>query len=96
MSDINQSDQIPAFVREERYIVIKRKHLSEAQEHDLREGMCLRSIGTVECVVVERDWPEFEPVWQMIEARMTGADAHRLASSADPRTGDQAVQEIKP
>ena len=61
-----------AFEREERYIVIKRKYLSEQQERDLREGMRLRGIGTVECVVVESDWPEYETVWKMIEDRVTG------------------------
>lgn len=27
----------------------------------------------LECVVVESDWPEYEPTWEAIEARMTGA-----------------------
>ena len=26
----------------------------------------------VDCVVVEADWPEYEIVWKMIEARMNG------------------------
>lgn len=25
-----------------------------------------------ECLVIESDWPEYEPVWQMIERRMNG------------------------
>ncbi|HET8869156.1 MAG TPA: hypothetical protein VFM48_01810 [Aquabacterium sp.] len=66
------------FEREERYIVVKRKHLSEQQERDLREWMRLRGIGIVECAVVENDWPEYETVWRMIEDRVSG----RLASPA--------------
>jgi hypothetical protein len=59
------------FRREERFIVVKRKHLSPSQEVVLRDTLRLHSIGTVECVVVESDWPEYETVWQMIEARCT-------------------------
>jgi len=60
------------FEREERYIVIKRKHLSGRQEAALRSRLYGEHIPLIECVVVEHDWPEYEPVWQMIEARMTG------------------------
>jgi len=62
-----------AFAREERFIVVKRKHLSTYQEIALREHMKRWSIVTVECVVVESDWPEYETVWRMIEDRVTGA-----------------------
>lgn len=61
------------FIREERYIVIKRKHLSEAKEEAFRRYLFDDEIGTVECAVVESDWPEYEPVWQMIEQRVTNA-----------------------
>lgn len=27
----------------------------------------------MECVIVESDWPEYEPTWKAIEARVTGA-----------------------
>jgi hypothetical protein len=57
------------FEREERYIVIKRKRLNVAQETALWAQMRRLHIGTVECVVVEDDWPEYETVWQMIEDR---------------------------
>ena len=32
----------------------------------------LKTCSKVEAVVIEKDWPEYELVWQMIEARMTG------------------------
>lgn len=61
------------FVREERYIVIKRKHLHPMTEASLRNEMRELGIRTIDSAVVERDWPEYETVWSMIEARVTGA-----------------------
>lgn len=66
-------DEGSEFVREERYIVIKRKNLNPLQEGVLKYNLREAGIQTVECVVVERDWPEYETVWGMIEARVTGA-----------------------
>ena len=69
-----------AFEREERYIVFKKSHLSDEQlakvERLIAEGRQSSSshdwpLPTVECVVVERDWPEYETVWAMIEARVS-------------------------
>ncbi|MGF7151284.1 hypothetical protein FHS96_004947 [Sphingomonas zeicaulis] len=60
------------FVREERYIVIKRKHLDDSQETAVRALLTEQGIGIVECAVVESDWPEYEPVWKMIEDRVAG------------------------
>lgn len=64
--------EMNAFAREERYIVIKRSHHSAEQLDQLGDAMFLSGIGQVRAVVVEADWPEYEPVWQMIEARVTG------------------------
>ncbi|BDD90910.1 hypothetical protein PanNE5_03500 [Pandoraea sp. NE5] len=68
------------FEREERYIVFKISKLDDSTRHELQ--MVLRRIfasgGTsplVDCVVVENDWPEYEPTWAAIEARMTGRAA---------------------
>lgn len=61
----------PTFEREERFIVVKRKNLG-SDEEPLRRYLAKRDIPTVECVVVESDWPEYEIVWAMIEARCTG------------------------
>jgi len=72
------------FQREERYIVFK---LSDVEEHFTpdekrhlerlvevqragREEACK---SPLDCVVVESDWPEYEPTWREIEARVTGA-----------------------
>lgn len=62
------------FEREDRYIVIKRKHLNATQTAALAEGMGWLNIGAVECVVVEKDWPEYESVWRMIEDRVERRD----------------------
>lgn len=59
------------FKREERYIVIKLKHLNEDQEDRIRCCMDNNNVYSTECVVVESDWPEYEQVWKMIEDRVT-------------------------
>lgn len=68
--------------REDRYIVIKRKeaarHLSDAEQQQLTELCEKVHRGRTErdgkaglaCVVVERDWPEYEPVWAMLQQRV--------------------------
>lgn len=69
--------------RELRYVVLKLKDVSEiltpkqmAQLEDICETVSLyrisRGAETLNCVVVESDWPEYEPVWKMIEERMDG------------------------
>lgn len=65
------------FERECRYIVIKRKDLAlvpVAYRRSLVEplGSLMSHIPHREYVVVESDWPEYETVWGMIEARVTG------------------------
>ena len=72
------------FKQEVRYIVFK---LSDVEEHftpDERQQLArlaeVQRVGRSEAgkpplegVVVEKDWPEYEPTWQAIEARVTGA-----------------------
>ncbi|MFV3288477.1 hypothetical protein ACNFBR_07055 [Pseudomonas sp. NY11955] len=59
--------------REERYIVFKVKDLSEHKLGWVRDVIRLNDIPTVDAVVVEADWPEYEPTWSAIERRVTGA-----------------------
>jgi hypothetical protein len=66
------------FQREDRYIVIKRKDLEKvpaAYRKDLVDPLPWLQVHLPrrECLVIESDWPEYEPVWAMVEARMTGA-----------------------
>lgn len=65
------------FKREERYLVIK---ISKLHPHPHFRTKQISAItdsaygdALVDCVVVEKDWPEYEPVWQMIEQRVNGA-----------------------
>lgn len=60
------------FEREERYIVIKRKHLDDIQDHHIKYWLRENNIPTVECVVVEADWPNYEHVWSTVEAVADG------------------------
>ena len=60
------------FEREDRYIIFKVKDLSEHKLGWVRDVIRLNDIPTVDAVVVEADWPEYEPTWAAIERRVTG------------------------
>jgi len=70
------------FEREPRYVVLKIKdiqaYLTTAQIRQLDKigetiaaNRALWDKAPFNAVVVEQDWPEFEPTWAAIEARMT-------------------------
>ena len=69
------------FKREERYIVFKLSDLGNSLKGDeirrlareYEEHRRLKGKKPLECVVVEKDWPEYEPTWKAIEARVNGA-----------------------
>ena len=69
------------FSRDDRYIVFKTSDLGNSLKGDeirrlareYAEQRILRGKPPLECVVVESDWPEYEPTWRAIEARVTGA-----------------------
>ena len=72
------------FTREDRYIVFKlsdvEEHFTPGEKQQLARLAEVQQVGRseagkppLECVVVEADWPEYEPTWKAIEARMTGA-----------------------
>jgi hypothetical protein len=65
------------FKREERYVVFK---LSKLHSDEFVRSKQLKHLDSaylsdarVDCVVVEADWPEYELVWNMLEARITGS-----------------------
>lgn len=60
------------FRREIRYAVFKLKNLSEEQRQRLYDlGVELGPQNSMKpCVVVEQDWPEYEPTWKAIEKRV--------------------------
>lgn len=81
------------FNREHRYIVIKLSDMPKAslgvQAHfnagyrALREDMYSSGVKDREYLVIERDWPEYEPTWRAIEARVTGS-AQKVAAEGLP------------
>lgn len=72
-----------SFTREHRYLVLKLTDIRAAglmaDELDWLENICeavnihRRSRGKQDlaCVVVESDWPEYEPTWRAVEKRFT-------------------------
>ena len=62
------------FKREERYIVVKIKDIDNPRQLEKLRYQIHQGCGanTIECVVVESDWPEYETVWKMIRDRVEG------------------------
>lgn len=68
------------FERENKYLVFKRSDLTDLPEHMIKNMIDLvvfisqqrarLNKSQLECVVVEKDWPEYECVWSMIEERV--------------------------
>lgn len=72
---------MPKFERENRYTVIKNKdiekYLSDSEIVKLHELTAMIDFrrqqdgrDLLRGVVVEKDWPEYEPVWSAIELRI--------------------------
>lgn len=57
---------------EDRYLVIKRKNIKPEDAQKLYGILNEMDLPEVSCVVVETDWPEFDPVCKMIEDRVKG------------------------
>jgi len=90
------------FKREQRYFVVKVKDAKEYLDaHQLEklaeiadtisEGREKDGIPAVDCVVVESDWPEFEPTWGAIKARVTGAQPSPSIPEGWLRAIDEAL-----
>lgn len=71
------------FAREDRYFVFKRSHVAMVLNADeirnlnhiaqvMTEYQKYRRKPANQYVVIESDWPEYEPAWQAIERRCTG------------------------
>lgn len=75
------------FHREDRYIVVKRSDLAKvpvAYRSALVDPLfhLQAHLPQRECLVIESDWPEYEPTWAAIQARVTGQPA--LQPHAEP------------
>lgn len=89
------------FVREERYIVFKvldvERYLTQADQeylsmmkHEIDAGRDCANKPPFKGLIVEADWPEYEPTWKAIEDRVTGAQP--APSFADAYQG--AMEEV--
>ncbi len=72
------------FTREDRYIVFKlsdvERYLTDADrahlvmmKNEIDAGRDCANKPPFRGLIVESDWPEYEPTWRAIEARVTGA-----------------------
>lgn len=93
------------FKREPRYIVFKitdvQRYCSEFNSNAIMrvgsiiaEGRALDGKPPFNAVVVEQDWPEFEPVWAMIEARMTGTQTEVERQLAESQAREVGLREV--
>lgn len=55
------------FKLEHRYYVVKRKHLTPSRDMIIRDLLHKFALPSVEYVVVESDWPNYEHTWKTIE-----------------------------
>jgi hypothetical protein len=81
-----------SFKREDRYLVIKLKGLTDAQMVNIGATLKDCEVETVECVVVEHDWPIYEQTWDAVQRLAEGrpqrvdeleAEIERLRSAGD-------------
>jgi hypothetical protein len=81
------------FKREDRYMVFKIsdvvEHCTKAEALHLARLYEIQRVGRkdagkaeLECVVVESDWPEYEPTWRAIEARAVGSSEESAVQTA--------------
>lgn len=94
--------------REQRYIVLKIKDMEAAGfalgHIDAFNEVCdavniariQRGAGLLECAVVEKDWPEYDVVWQMIANRVDKKDEPIQKLFADIRERFSYAQDAAP
>lgn len=89
------TEQLKPFEREQRYVVFKLADMRRFLTFDEIQAIHVAAMKLaayrhqagkpdLECVVVESDWPEYEPTWQAIEARTSGA----LTTSQPAQAGE--------
>jgi hypothetical protein len=94
------------FKREHRYVVLKDRDVACLNAEDLatltrildkvEDIRALRGKGSVECVVVEHDWPEYEGVWAAIEQRVSSGEPRPVAfETIDKANGIRGVLHAK-
>ncbi|MEO8644559.1 hypothetical protein [Pseudomonas sp.] len=78
-----------SFSREDRYVVIKRSDLEKIPNRKSVNNFlaALADVSANSCripqrkfLIIESDWPEYEPTWRMIEDRVAGKTATDIDS----------------
>jgi len=74
------SSKMVKFMREQRYLVLKGTDMEclGTTELQILQHICnkvdysrmQRGKEPLECVLIERDWPEYGPTWLLLEERM--------------------------
>lgn len=92
------------FIREDRYIAIKRKDMEKSSApafkaftagfRSLHDSMLKNGAPARSFLVIESDWPEFEPAYQMIEARMCGRPNELDSIRGRLNAAEQFVQKM--
>jgi hypothetical protein len=86
------------FEREDRYAVIKYKKLTNQQWTLVPSLLEKFDRARVDCVVVEKDWPEYNFVWLMLEHRMAGfpvPDFNAVKCAADVSIAQAELETAK-
>jgi len=82
--------------KEQRYVVLKmsdiEEFLNESQKIQLsnicfrvEQSRLLHKKESLKAVVVEHDWPEYEPTWDAIEARINAEDINNTTESVEEK-----------
>ena len=109
----SNTEMVSVLQREDRYIVIKRSDLERiSAQHRfefskasrvVHERMFAAGTPARRFLVIESDWPEYEPTWAAIERRVTGSPAPQphpepiawMVGTAFWWTKEQAEQDAK-
>lgn len=86
------------FEREDRYAVIKYKKLTAYQWTLVTKLLEKFDKARVDCVVVEKDWPEYNFVWLMLEHRMAGypvPDFNDVKCAADVQAAQSELSAVR-
>ncbi len=99
VQQVSVPDELAAFEREDRYIVIKRSDMDRIPNQKVVHSF-LGALGELSAhsvripqrkfLVIESDWPEYDPAWKLIQDRVQGRpilDAAPAAPAADAGGG---------
>ena len=103
-------DTKDSFVREDRYIVIKRTDLESALKLTTyyTQQQIVRSLDEIahlvdlarkgrefRTLVVEHDWPEYEPTWKAIQNRVEGTEQFPVSDSRQFTLEDEDIETFR-